>query len=99
MWLEPCADSRPRSAVPGARTRTRAPTVNSIKVTASGFIHIRILCERLEYLYGVLTVTPISERGGGRRDRRIRPPRKSNGTPRWFSAIALRRGVPEISQI
>jgi len=36
---------------------------DSIKVTASGFIHIRILCERLEYLYGVLTVTPISERG------------------------------------
>lgn len=33
-----------------------------VKVTASGFIHIRILCERLEYLYGVLGVTPIFER-------------------------------------
>jgi hypothetical protein len=33
-----------------------------IKVTASGFIHIRILTERFEYLYGVLTVTPIFEK-------------------------------------
>lgn len=33
-----------------------------VKVTASGFIHLRILCERLEYLYGALTVTPISDR-------------------------------------
>jgi hypothetical protein len=32
-----------------------------VKVTASGFIHLRVLCERLEYLYGILTVTPISE--------------------------------------
>ena len=32
-----------------------------VKVTAAGFIHLRILCERLEYLYGILTVTPISE--------------------------------------
>jgi hypothetical protein len=32
-----------------------------VKVTASGYIHLRILCERLEYLYGVLTVTPISD--------------------------------------
>jgi hypothetical protein len=31
-----------------------------VKVTASGYIHLRILCERMEYLYGVLTVTPIS---------------------------------------
>ena len=29
---------------------------------AAGFIHLRILCERLEYLYGVLTVTPIFDR-------------------------------------
>lgn len=36
---------------------------DSVKVTASGFIHLRILCQRLEYLYGVLTVTPIFERG------------------------------------
>jgi hypothetical protein len=35
---------------------------DSVKVTASGFIHIRILSERLEYLYGILTVTPISEK-------------------------------------
>ena len=33
-----------------------------VKVTASGFIHLRILCERLEYLYGVLTVTPIFQK-------------------------------------
>jgi hypothetical protein len=33
-----------------------------VKVTASGFIHLRILCERMEYLYGVLTVTPIFDR-------------------------------------
>ncbi len=33
-----------------------------VKVTASGFIHLRILCERIEYLYGVLTVTPIFDR-------------------------------------
>jgi hypothetical protein len=30
-----------------------------VKVTASGFIHLRILSERLEYLYGVLPATPI----------------------------------------
>jgi hypothetical protein len=35
---------------------------DSIKITASGFIHLRILCERLEYLYGILTVTPIFDR-------------------------------------
>jgi hypothetical protein len=33
-----------------------------VKVTASGFIHIRVLCERIEYLYGVLSVTPIVEK-------------------------------------
>ncbi|MCA1935146.1 MAG: hypothetical protein LDL37_06820 [Asticcacaulis sp.] len=32
---------------------------DSVKVTASGFIHLRILCERIEYIYSVLTVTPI----------------------------------------
>lgn len=32
---------------------------DSIKITASGFIHLRILCARLEYLYGILSVTPI----------------------------------------
>jgi hypothetical protein len=35
--------------------------IDSVKVTASGFIHLRILCERLEYVYGVLTVTPMSD--------------------------------------
>jgi hypothetical protein len=34
---------------------------DSIKVNSSGFIHLRILSERLEYLYGVLSVTPIFE--------------------------------------
>ena len=34
---------------------------DSVKITASGFIHLRILCSRLEYIYGVLTVTPIAE--------------------------------------
>jgi hypothetical protein len=33
----------------------------SVKVTAAGFIHLRVMCERLEYLYGVLTVTPVSD--------------------------------------
>ena len=32
-----------------------------IKITAAGFFHIRVFCERLEYLYGVLTVTPVSD--------------------------------------
>jgi len=41
--------------------QTEVVLTDSIKVTASGFIHLRILCERLEYVYGVLTVTPISD--------------------------------------
>ena len=41
--------------------QTAVVPADSIKVTASGFIHLRVLCERLEYLYGVLTVTPISD--------------------------------------
>jgi hypothetical protein len=32
-----------------------------VKVTASGFIHLRILSERVEYLSSVLPTTPISE--------------------------------------
>ncbi len=32
-----------------------------VKIQASGFIHLRILCERMEYLYGIITVTPIGE--------------------------------------
>ena len=39
--------------------------MDSVKVTASGFIHLRVLCERLEYLYGVLSVTPISNSQAG----------------------------------
>jgi hypothetical protein len=34
---------------------------DSVKVTAAGFLHLRVLCERFEYLYSVLTVTPISD--------------------------------------
>ena len=34
---------------------------DSVKITASGFIHLRILCGRLEYIYGVLSVTPIAQ--------------------------------------
>jgi hypothetical protein len=41
--------------------QTEVVLTDSVKVTASGFIHLRILCERLEYVYGVLTVTPISD--------------------------------------
>jgi hypothetical protein len=32
---------------------------DSVRVNSSGFIHLRILSERLEYLYGVLPVTPM----------------------------------------
>lgn len=32
------------------------------RISAAGFIHLRILSECLEYLYGVLPVTPIFER-------------------------------------
>ena len=35
---------------------------DSVKITASGFIHLRILCGRLEYLYGVLCVTKMADR-------------------------------------
>ena len=41
--------------------RTAVTFSDSIKVTAAGFIHLRVLCERLEYLYSILTVTPISD--------------------------------------
>jgi hypothetical protein len=43
--------------------QTEVVLADSVKVTAAGFIHLRILCERLEYIYGVLTVTPISDQG------------------------------------
>jgi hypothetical protein len=32
-----------------------------VKIQASGFVHLRILCERLEYIYGVIPVTPVSD--------------------------------------
>jgi hypothetical protein len=32
-----------------------------VKVQASGFMHMRVLCERLEYLCGVIPVTPIAD--------------------------------------
>jgi hypothetical protein len=37
----------------------RVSEADSIRVSSAGFIHLRILSERLEYLYGVLPVTPI----------------------------------------
>jgi hypothetical protein len=33
----------------------------SVKILASGFMHLRILSERIEYLYGVLPTTPITD--------------------------------------
>jgi hypothetical protein len=42
-------------------SRQSVDFVDSVKVTAAGFIHLRVLSERLEYLYGVLTVTPIAD--------------------------------------
>lgn len=34
----------------------------SVKIHASGWMHQRILCERVEYLYGILTVVPLRSR-------------------------------------
>jgi hypothetical protein len=34
-----------------------------IKISASGFIHLRVLAERLEYLYGILPVVAVSDHG------------------------------------
>jgi hypothetical protein len=34
----------------------------SVKIHASGWMHQRILCERVEYLYGILTVEPFRNR-------------------------------------
>jgi len=36
-------------------------TDNCVKIQASGFVHLRILCERIEYIYGVIPVTPIGD--------------------------------------
>jgi hypothetical protein len=32
-----------------------------VKIQASGFIHLRILCERIEYLYGIISVVPVAD--------------------------------------
>jgi hypothetical protein len=42
-------------------SRTSVTFADSIKITAAGFIHLRVLSERLEYLYGVLPVTPMAD--------------------------------------
>jgi hypothetical protein len=34
---------------------------DSVRILASGFIHVRILAARLEYLYGIIPTTPIVE--------------------------------------
>jgi hypothetical protein len=34
-----------------------------VKIQAAGFIHLRVLCERVEYLHGVIPVTPIADEG------------------------------------
>jgi hypothetical protein len=36
---------------------------DSVKIQAAGFIHLRVLSERLEYIYGVIPVIPISDHG------------------------------------
>jgi hypothetical protein len=33
---------------------------DSVRILASGFMHLRVLPERLEYLYGILPTTPFS---------------------------------------
>lgn len=34
---------------------------DSVKISASGYIHLRVLSDRLEYLYGVIATTPIAD--------------------------------------
>jgi hypothetical protein len=34
-----------------------------VRILASGFIHIRVLAGRIEYLYGVLPATPLTDKG------------------------------------
>jgi hypothetical protein len=36
---------------------------DSVRILASGYMHVRILSGRLEYLYGVIPTTPILDRG------------------------------------
>jgi hypothetical protein len=49
------------SILPDHMNQSEVDFADSVKVTAAGFIHLRVLSERFEYLYGVLTVTPISD--------------------------------------
>ena len=35
---------------------------DSVHVLASGFMHLRVLPERLEYLYGILPTVPVADR-------------------------------------
>lgn len=41
--------------------RTTVTLDNSVHVLAAGFMHLRILPERLEYLYGVLPTVPVAD--------------------------------------
>jgi len=34
---------------------------DSVKISASGYVHLRILAERIEYLYGIIPTIPISD--------------------------------------
>jgi hypothetical protein len=34
-----------------------------VRILASGFIHVRVLASRIEYLYGILPTTPLSDKG------------------------------------
>jgi len=38
-----------------------ASPADSVKISASGFIHLRTLVERLEYLYGILVTTRLTD--------------------------------------
>lgn len=35
---------------------------DSVRILAAGFIHVRVLAKRIEYLYGVLPTTPLTDR-------------------------------------
>ena len=45
---------------------TRVDWNDCVRIQASGFIHVRVLSERLEYLYGVLATTPIGDESTAR---------------------------------
>lgn len=36
---------------------------DSVRILASGFIHVRVLAGRIEYLYGILPTTPLTDKG------------------------------------